>query len=97
MDEQRQASIFKNVLSTLPKLSEMSKVALLFLQYKKFFEDHDIPSKKWLQALQSSLDGSLVDAYFDNFHQEERDTYETSKCTLMKWYVFSITECIQQV
>ena len=50
-----------------------------------------------MQALQASLDGSLVDVYWDTFCQEERDTYEISKCTLMKWCVFSITECIQQV
>ena len=48
-----------------------------------------------MQALQASLDGSLVDVYWDTFHQEERDTYEISKCTLMKWCFFSITECIQ--
>ena len=97
MDQQRQASIVQNILSRLPKLSEKSKVALFFLQFEKTLEDHDIPSRKWLQALQSSLDGSLVDVYWDTFRQEERDTYEVSKCTLMKWCVFSITECIQQV
>ena len=52
---------------------------------------------RFQQALQSSLDGSLVDVYWDTFRQEERDMYETSKCTLMKWCAFSITECIQQV
>ena len=72
-------------------------MASFFLQFEKTLEDHDIPSRKWLQALQASLDGLLVDVYWDTFHQEERDTYEISKCTLMKWCVFSITECIQQV
>ena len=68
-----------------------------FFQFEKTLDDHDIPSRKWLQALQSSLDGSLVDVYWDTFHQEERDTYKISKCSLMKWCVFSNTECIQQV
>ena len=68
-----------------------------FLQFEKTFENHDIPLRKWLQALQASLDGSLVDVYWDTFRQEERDSYEISKCTLMKWCVFSITERIQQV
>ena len=88
MDQQRQASIFQHVLSRLPKLSEKSKVGSFFLQFEKTLEDHDIPSRKWLQALQASLDGSLVDVYWDTFRQEERDTYEISKCTLMKWCVF---------
>ena len=55
---------------------------------RKTLEDHVIPSRKWLQAWQASLDGSLVDVYWDTFRQEERDTYEISKCTLMKWCVF---------
>ena len=88
MDQQRQASIFQHVLSRLPKLSERSKVASFILQLEKTLEDHDIPSRKWLQALQASLDGSLVDVYWDTFRQEERDTYEISKCTLMKLCFF---------
>ena len=97
MDQQRRASTFQSVLSRLPKLSEKSKVASFFHQLEKTLVDHEIPARKWLQALQSSLDGSLVDIYWDTFRQEERDTYETSECTLMKWCAFSITECIQQV
>ena len=97
MDQQRRASTFQSVLSRLPKLSEKSKVASFFHQLEKTLVDHEIPARKWLQALQSSLDGSLVDEYWDTFRQEERDTYETSKCTLMKWCAFSNTECIQQL
>ena len=97
MDQQREASIFQHVLPRLPKLSEKSKVASFFFQFEKTLEEHNIPSRKWLQALQASLDGSLVDMYWDTFRQEERDMFEISKCTLMKWCVFSITECIQQV
>ena len=82
MDQQRRASTFQSVLSRLPKLSEKSKVASFFHQLEKTLVDHEIPARKWLQALQSSLDGSLVDVYWDTFRQEERDTYETSKCTL---------------
>ena len=65
-------------------------MASFFLQFEKTLEDHNIPSRKWLQALQASLDGSLVDVYWDTFHQEERDTYEISKCTLIKSFQESI-------
>ena len=41
-------------------------------------DDHDIPSRKWLQA----LFGSLVDVYWDTFHQ-----CEIYLNVLMTWFV----------
>ena len=66
-------------------------------QLKRREEKLEKEREECMMQIQSSLDGSLVDVYWDTFRQEERDTYETSKCTLMKWCAFSITECIQHV
>ena len=63
----------------------------------KLNSNYVIPSRKWLQALQASLDGSLVDLYWDTFCQEERDTYEISKCTLMKWCVFPLQSAYRRL
>ena len=96
MDQQREAIFFGMYCPDCQSYLRSPKWHHSF-KLEKTLEDHDIPSRKWLQALQASLDGSLVNVYWDTFRQEERDMNEISKCTLMKWCVFPITECIQKV